>query len=329
MSFFVRVFTFSLLNMMALVSVEATAKLTLAVVGKTKNDTFYQASFSGCKAFTESHPDVECIYDGSDDYQDVRTQVLIVEELLNQDIDGLLVSTTDSEFLAGRALTLAQRKGIPVVTFDSDLLPQHAHFRLAYVGTNNFDFGVALGEAAKKFSNQENQSVCIQSGHETTPNLNERIKGVRYALSGRADIRLDGRSGWTEHPRCPLYTLGRRDEALAQLMTLISYDPRPMFIGVAGFAQFNSKYIEQLAPHKALIENQELVIVSADTEQEQLLALADGLSSINIGQDPFEMGRKGAELLYDFIKHGKKPSQEHYYLPFHYCTRDNAMSCTQ
>ncbi len=329
MIFFKRALTLSLFNILALVSVEATAKLTLAVVGKTKNDTFYQASFSGCKAFAESHPDVECIYDGSDDYQDVRTQVLIVEELLNQDIDGLLVSTTDSEFLAGRALTLAKSKGIPVITFDSDLLPQHAHYRLAYVGTNNFDFGVALGEAAQAFSNQANQSVCIQSGHQSTPNLNERIRGVRFALSKQADQRLDGANGWTEHPRCPLYTMGRRDEALAQLMTLISYKPRPMFIGVAGFAQFNPDYISQLSPYKEQIENKELVIVSADTEQEQLLALADGLSSVNIGQDPFEMGRKGAELLYNYIQHGKKPEQEHYYLPFHYCNKGNANSCTQ
>ena len=304
------------------------AKITLAVVGKTKNDTFYQKSFEGCKAFSKENPSVQCIYDGSADYQDVRTQVLIVEELLNQGIDGLLVSTTDSQFLSNRALILAQQKGVPVITFDSDLLPEHAHFRLAYVGTNNFDFGIALGEAAKQFKQHDVQSICIQSGHPSTPNLNQRIAGVRYALSGGAKQRLDGRSGWQEHARCPLYTLGRRDEALNQLMTLISYENRPLFIGVAGFAQFHPEYSSKLAPFKEQIDNEDLVIISADTEQLQLEALYNGLSTINIGQNPFEMGRLGAELLYNYIENDIKPAKEHYYLPFHHCNSVNAFTCT-
>ncbi|MFY8274391.1 substrate-binding domain-containing protein [Pseudoalteromonas sp. SSDWG2] len=310
-------------------SSQSVAQMTLAIVGKTKNDTFYQKSFEGCQVFASKYPDVTCIYDGSDDYQDVRTQALIIEELLDKGIDGLLVSTTDSDFLASRVLLTAQRQGVPVITFDSDLLPQHAHFRLAYVGTNNFDFGVALAEAAKAYKGEETQSICIQSGHPTTPNLNERIKGVRYALSGNAEDKLDGRKGWVEHPRCPLYTLGQRDKALEQLLTMANDEQAPIFLAVAGFAQFNLGYIQAMTPFKQRIADQQLVVVSADTEAVQLEALAQGLSSINIGQDPFEMGRKSAELMYAYLKDGTAPSQEHYYLPFHYCSADITQHCTK
>ena len=121
------------------------ASIKIAVIGKTKNDSFYEQSFRGCEHFAKEYPTLECIYDGADDYQDVRTQVLIVEELVNKGVDGLLISTTDSAYLVNGALKQAKQAGIPVITFDSDLLPEHHAYRLAYVGTNNYDFGKALG----------------------------------------------------------------------------------------------------------------------------------------------------------------------------------------
>ena len=40
------------------------AKYVVAVVGKTKNDSFYQQAFKGCEQFAKQHLDFECIYDG-------------------------------------------------------------------------------------------------------------------------------------------------------------------------------------------------------------------------------------------------------------------------
>ncbi|MBD1584304.1 substrate-binding domain-containing protein [Pseudoalteromonas sp. S16_S37] len=304
------------------------AQLKIAVVGKTKNDSFYEQSFHGCEAFAKQHDGLNCIYDGADDYQDVRTQVLIVKELIDKGIDGLMISTTDSEYLVEGALKAAQQKGIPVVTFDSDLLPQHRAYRLAYVGTNNFDFGKALGEVAKKYKKEAIQSVCIQSGHQTTPNLNERIRGVRYALSNGKSDRLTAVSGWQEHIRCPLYTMGRRDDALSQLLNMIKLPKPPIFVAVAGFAQFSPSYIETLTPFKAKIADQTITIISADTENIQLQALSQGLSTENIGQNPYAMGQLSAQLLYEYITKKQRPEKPSYFLEYHYCTADNAQRCT-
>ena len=71
-----------------------------------------------------------------------------------------------------------------------------------------------------------------------------------------------------------------------------------------------------------------MIIVSADTETTQLEALSQGLSSSNIGQNPFEMGRLSAELMYNYIANNKKPEQPFYYLDFHYCHKNNADTCT-
>jgi len=305
---------------------KADAEMVIGVLGKTKNDSFYQQSFKGCQKFAQNHKDVSCIYDGPSDYQDIRTQAIIVEELIKKGIDGLLISTTDSKFLVDKVLKRVYELDIPVITFDSDLLPEHQQYRLTYVGTNNFDFGIALGEYVKRF--KYNKRICLQSGHRTTPNLDERIAGVRFALSGQRSERMRGQNGWFEYDRCPLYSLGKRDSALHQFETILSIEKPPIFLAVAGFAQFSPHYIERTKQFKERIDSGNIIIVSADTEAVQLAALKEGLSVANIGQKPFEMGRLGAELLYNYLYNNMLPEKSHYYLDYHYCTPKNVDTCT-
>lgn len=308
--------------------VEVSAQFKIALVGKTKNDSFYVQSFQGCKEFAQQKSDLTCIYDGPQDYQDIRTQVLVINELLTQNIDGLLVSTSDSQHLVDGVLK-SMLPDIPVITFDSDLLPEHQKYRLTYVGTDNFAYGVALGEYAKVLKTSPEQEICIQSGADSTPNLNARIAGVRHALSGQSIQRLMGHNGWSEYRRCPLYSLGKRDVALYQLTKIVEQKNAPIFLAVAGFAQFNPDYIAAMSKFKKAISDQETVIISADTEPLQLEALKAGLSTVNIGQNPHEMGRLAAQLMYQYLKNGSVPEQSHYYLGFHYCRSDNYQTCTQ
>lgn len=302
-------------------SLPAQADMTIALIGKTKNDSFYVQAFSGCQKYAEAVPGLTCLFDGPMDYQDPRGQTNVIEDLLERGVDGILLSVTDSSFLVQRVLQKAQKLNVPVMTFDSDLLPQHHAYRIAYVGTDNFDFGRALGGYASRFkAPDERKEICIQSGGDTTPNLNDRIRGVRYALSGGKNIqRLNGENGWVEHKRCPFYTLGKRAQALIQLQYVLAQEETPLFLAVAGFAQFSEQYIERIRPHREAIERGEKIIISADAEPRQLEALRQGLSTANIGQRPYEMGRYGAELLYDFIAHAKMPEREINYLGYFYC----------
>lgn len=319
---------FLTLSTLLLFTHQSAANVVIAIVGKTKNDSFYQQAFKGCLKFASEHPEIICKYDGPKDFQDIRSQSMVINNLVQQGIDGLIVATTDSQHLVTRSLMALKSKNIPVITFDSDLLEKHQHHRLAYVGSNNFDFGVALGEQVKKLTNKANNTLCMQSGHHTTPNLNKRIAGVRYALSKQSTEHLSGQNGWREYSRCPLFSLGKREESLKQLMHLLKMENPPIFLAVAGFAQFNPNYVTALAPFKQRIADKGVIIVSADTEEIQLNVLSKGLSSANIGQNPFEMGRLSAKLMHDYILYNKKPAQSHYYTDFHYCTHSNASHCT-
>jgi len=307
----------------------AQEKLTFAVIGKTLNDSFYEQSFDGCLEFAATVKNLNCIYDGPLNYQDIRSQGFAVERVLAKGIDGLIISVTDSGYLANHILPKLAKLNIPVITFDSDLLPLHRHHRLTYVGTNNVEFGMALGEYASRYKRPGVNQVCIYSGHPTTPNLNDRIKGVRLFLSQhQTESRLDGQNGWFEIERCPYYSLGKRDQALSQLIN--SFDNKvPINIAVAGFAQFSPKYIEAIKPYQKLLDSGEVVFVSADTEPLQLSALRERLSTINIGQNPFEMGRLSAELLFNFLTQNTLPEKDMYFLDFHYCHPENFDTCTQ
>jgi ribose transport system substrate-binding protein len=306
----------------------AYAQVVIGIVGKTKNDSFYKQSYKGCLAFAKLHSDLTCVYDGPNDYQDIRAQPLIINALVKTPIDGLIVSITDSNHLVNRSLKSLYKQNIPVITYDSDLLPHQQQFRLAYVGSNNFDFGIALGEHLKTYANHKENTLCLQSGHKTSPNLNERIAGVRFALSGQSEERLSGQNGWSEYMRCPLYTLGKRSQSLFQLQHILKMDYPPLFLAVAGFAQFNPDYITTIAPFKNKLDSDKAIVVSADTEPMQLTLLANGLSNANIGQDPFEMGRLSTQLMYNYIVNGKKPLKDQYYTGFHICTKENINTCT-
>lgn len=318
----------TLIGTFSLTTQPVVAETKIAVVGKTKNDSFYQQSFKGCQAFAARHSDIRCIYDGPQDYQDIRSQANVVNALIDRGIDALMISTTDSHFLTKGALHRLKQLEIPVITFDSDLLPEHQTYRIAYVGTDNFDFGQALGHYVNALKIKSTNRLCLQSGHQTTPNLNARIAGVRFALSGQTSRPMNGEQGWYEHPRCPLYSLGKRDVALAQLEGIIRAETPPIFLAVAGFAQFNKDYIPTINKYKKAIAESRISIISADTEAIQLVALKKGLSTANIGQKPFEMGRLSAELLYNYLIKNELPKKQKYYLDYHYCHQNNADTCT-
>lgn len=91
------------------------------------------------------------------------------------------------------------------------------------------------------------------------------------------------------------------------MVVKLKLDASPIFVAVAGFAQFNPRNIEQMALFKNKIKKDQAFIVSADTEVLQQKALDKGLSKVNIGQKPFDMGKKGAEYLYQFLQNKEKP----------------------
>lgn len=308
-------------------------ELKFAVVPKFYS-VFFDQSKTGCIDTAAQIEGVECIYRGPE-ISSVRLQDQVINQLIDEGIDGIAVAVTQSKYLVDNSLKRAKEAGIPIVTYDSDfdasINDDPKNFRLAYIGTDNFELGKSLGEELKKLR-PNGGTLIMQSGRPDSPNLNLRLMGVRSALSGKKYDAPPGKLlnndlGWTE-VREPLFNFDQLSQAVKQMESVMKGKPvkADSFISVGGWAQNNDAlYREMIAPYRGKINDKEVIIVITDTSPEQLTMLKDNLAHINVGQNPYEMGRQAILTLYNIVT--KQKYEEIIYTPVTFCTPQNFDTC--
>jgi ribose transport system substrate-binding protein len=308
-------------------------KLVIAVVPKNLNNPFFDQAKLGCeKAVAEIGADkVECLFTGPPEHGGGDEQVQIVADLIAKGVDGIAVAAANAAAMAS-VMPAAKEAGIPVLTWDTDLLPEAKQFRVAYIGTHNYDIGVELAKLAQKIK-PNGGTICIQSGGAAAANHNERMQGIRDTLSGDRSAaapgtKLTGQKGWREVDGCPLYTDDDFPRSVQQMEdTLGKYPQLDAFIPTGGFPQFIPQAYKKVAEkYKARIDDGSLALVVADTLPVQMELLKAGLSKGQVGQRPFEMGYKSMYFLKD-IKDGKAPPADPTYTGLDVCTPETADTC--
>lgn len=309
--------------------------LRFAVVPKF-HSTFFDQSGNGCKEAAAQIAGVECIYRGPK-VANVRMQDRIIEQLIDEGVDGIAVAVTQSKYLAENSLQKAKKAGIPIITYDSDfdISPQNNYhsLRLAYIGTDNFELGKALGEELKKLR-PNGGTLVIQTGRPDSPNLNQRIMGIRSALSGKTydaapGLLLKNDRGWTE-VREPFSNFDQLTQAVKQMESVMKGKPikADSFIAVGGWPQNNvDLYRSMITPFKDKIDNKEVIIIMTDAAPRQLTMLQEQLAHINIGQSPYEMGRKAILTLHKIVT--KQQYDKMIYTPMRFCTQQNYDTCAK
>ena len=310
----------------------AQQKFTFALVPKNMNNPFFDQARDGCKkAEAESKGAFQCMYIGPGEHGGGEEQVQIVQDLVAKKVDGIAVAPANAAAMAV-ALQAAKGAGIPVLTWDSDVLPENKDLRLAYIGTHNYEIGVNLAKIVQTIK-PKGGTICIQSGGAAAANHNERMKGIRDTLAGKMSAqspgeRLTGQNGWKEIDGCPLYTNDDFPLAVQQMEDLLGKYPNlDAFIPTGGFGQFipdaNEKVVTK---YKDKIASGALALVVADTLPIQMEAMKKGLSSGQVGQRPFDMGYKAMYFLKD-IKDGKAPPADPTYTGLDVCTPKTADTC--
>lgn len=308
-------------------------KLVIAVVPKNLNNPFFDQAKFGCeKAVAEIGADkVECFFTGPPEHGGGDEQVQIVADLIAKGVDGIGVAPSNAAAMAS-ILPQAKEKGIPVLTWDSDLLAEHADLRTAYIGTHNYDIGVNLAKLAQEIK-PDGGTICIQSGGAAAANHNERMQGIRDTLAGvdRGDPpgeRLTGQNGWNEVDGCPLYTNDDFPLSVQQMEDiLIKYPDLDAFVPTGGFPQFVPDAYRNVAEkHKDRIASGDLALVVADTLPVQIDLMKEGLSAGQVGQRPFEMGYKVIYAIKQMAEGGAAPDDPTY-TGLDVCTPDNVDTC--
>jgi ribose transport system substrate-binding protein len=310
----------------------AQQKYTFALVPKNMNNPFFDQARDGCKkAESESKGAFECMYIGPGEHGGGEEQVQIVQDLVAKKVDGIAVSPANAAAMAV-ALQAAKEAGIPVLTWDSDVLPENKDLRIAYVGTKNYDIGVNLAKRVQELK-PKGGTICIQSGGAAAANHNERMQGIRDTLSGKKSAaspgdRLKGENGWTEVEGCPLYTDDDFPRSVQQLEdTLGKLPDLDAFVPTGGFPQFiPDAYRATVGKYKDRIDSGKLALVVADTLPVQMDLMKEGLSKGQVGQRPFEMGYKTMMFFKD-MKDGKGNPTDPTYTGLDVCTPETADTC--
>jgi ribose transport system substrate-binding protein len=319
----------------ALFAVAASAqdKLVIAISPKALNNPFFDQAKLGCeKAVAEIGPDkVECMWAGPSEHGGGDEQVQIVADLIAKGVGGIGVASANAAAMSVAAQA-AKDAGIPLITWDSDLLPEDKGLRVAYIGTHNYEIGVNLAKLVQKIK-PEGGTICIQSGGAAAANHNERMQGIRDTLAGVTGTTspgnpLAGENGWTEAEGCPLYTNDDFPLAVQQFQDYMEAHPDlDAFVPTGGFPQFvpdaNRAAVE---PYKDKIADGSLALVVADTLPTQIEQLKEGYSAGQVGQRPFEMGYQ-VMLAFQKMAEGGAAPADPTYTGLDVCTPETADTC--
>ena len=302
-------------------------KKTLAVVVKGLDNPFFTVLGNGCALWNKENPTSEytCLYTGPASSADEAGEVQIVEDLINKGVAGIAISPSNAPAMAN--MLKAKKPKMPIMTIDADLAAADRGLRKTYLGTNNYDMGVLMAKHLKELK-PKGGSVCLQLGNVAADNINARAQGFRDTISGKKGIdRLKGEGGWTEIKGCPLFTNDQIDLANRQMQDIFTTNPDlDAFILVGGWAQFGPQAYAQVTDQvMPKLKSKRLVIVAGDTLPPQMEALKAGRSHAQIGQRPFEMGRRAPAVLIDLIN--GKSVQDPLYTGLDECTANNLGKC--
>ena len=106
-----------------------------ALVPKAMNNPFFDQARDGCTKAAKEIGGVQCLFIGPADATE-QEQVQVVQDLITKHVDGIGVSAANAPAIA-KVLARAKEAKIPVVTWDSDLLPADKGLRASYIGTVN------------------------------------------------------------------------------------------------------------------------------------------------------------------------------------------------
>jgi ribose transport system substrate-binding protein len=278
------------------------------IVPKAMNNPFFDFARDGCEKRAKALGNIECIYKGPVEHEPA-TQAQIIQDFITQKVDGLAISVADVAAMT-KSIEAATAAGIPVITFDADAPGSK---RIAYIGTNNKEFGLALGKQLLQLRPNGGKYAMV-SGGPGAKNLAERVDGVREALKGSKWTEVSGSPTFcNDDPALAIQQMTDLQTATPDLAAIIPVGGWPMF-APEGFKAFASK-------NKKDIDSGKFTLVVADTLKMQLELLRDGYANALVGQRPFEMGEKAMDTLVAIKKGEKVP--EIVYTGLDLVTKDN------
>jgi len=260
-------------------------KLRIAIVPKGLDIPVFNYARTGAERAAAQLGNVEVLWRGPEKSDEVR-QKQIIEELIEQEVDGIAVSVLDAAYLTP-TLNRAVDEGIQVVTWDSDAPDSK---RMAFYGVDDYKGGETLGAQAARVLGGQGTIAIITSGMAT--NITRRMEGLRAALARHPGLKV-------------VDTLDIQEDAVrcAELVTatLRRHPDLSAIVSVGGWPVFSRNILAGVDPVRTKV-------VSFDTIPPAPELLKEGKVQVLVGQKYFGWGSESLKLLVDAIRNGKQPA---------------------
>lgn len=191
---------------------------------------------------------------------------------------GILISVADASVLQA-GINAAVAAGVPVITVDSD---DPASKRLYFIGTNNLEAGRMGGKRlADKLPRNASIIVFTLTGQ---PNTDERLKGVKDALSARPDVKIVD----------VIDVKGDARDAFDKAQVLLGQTGPKR---IDGFVCLDSASGKMVSDAIARAADKNRILVAWDVNPDTLDGIKAGTIDATIAQKPYTMGYTGLKAL--------------------------------
>ncbi len=277
---------------------EASVELAKIGVAFMKSDPFMVPLYDGMKEACDANG-IELIAYYADN--DIEKQISQVDDLLEQDIDGLIVMPVDFEGITP-ALEAADKAGVPVVSVDAECAK--SELTIAYIASDNYAAGYACGENVLK--TLESAKIVALTHPEIKCTI-DRYEGFKAAIADKEGFEIIA-----EQP-CS----GLMDKGMTVMDNMIQAYPEfdVVFCINDGSSQGAISSLE------AANRLDGVQVYAVDGQQTNADLIKDGKLTGEAAQQPFEMGKGAVELL---IKNSKGEAFEYEnLLEINFLTSDN------
>lgn len=233
-----------------------------------------------------------------------QEQQQIIEDLIVSGVSGIAISPNDPKNWTETLNKFAEQ--VNLITQDSDAPESN---RACYIGTNNYDAGVAAGELIKK-TLPEGGEIMLFVGFLDAQNAQDRKRGIEDTLQGSAISIVDTLTDETD-----------RAKAMANVQdTLVTH---PEVDCLVGLWSYNGPAILNGIRDSGKIGQKK--IVCFDEEEETLLGVSEGIIEGTIVQQPFEFGYQSVRVLVQLAKGDRSaiPEDKQIFIPVKTISKDN------
>ena len=212
--------------------------------------------------------------------EDGAVQSQRIAEAVNSGANAILLSASDASKVRG-AVNEAVDRGVPVMTFDSDV-PDSKRF--SFYGGDDTKMGVqVMDELATQMGGKG--KIAIIAGNQNAPNLQARVRGVRETAAKYPGITVVNAFYHAETPQ---------DAAAEVLRIKNAYPDVNGMAMIGGWALFTRTLLTDLDPKK-------MKIVSIDALPAELAYVETGLAPVLFAQPTYSWGYISVNTIFDHV----------------------------